>query len=149
MPAAALVPKNTSSGPSSIASLSRTEGAGSTGVFASAAAFAGDFVSRSGCGFILALHAGDGAREVVRVERLEIVDPFADANGVDRQFEAFGDGDQNPAARRAVELGDDEAGDARDLLEDLDLIERVLTRGGVEHEDHAVLDATTGQNALN
>src|SRR5581483_8000467 len=130
MPAAAFVPKNTSSGPSSIASLSRTDGAGSVASFASAA-FAGTFVLTSGCGFILALHAGDGAREVVRVERLEILDPFADADGVDRQFEALGDGDQDAAARRAVELGHDEAGNAGDLLEDFDLIERVLARGGV------------------
>src|SRR5579885_1258897 len=137
MPAAALAPKNTSNGPSSIASLSRTDGAGSAGIFASAA-FAGASALRSGCGFILVLHAGDGAREVVRVERLEIVDPLADADGVDRQFEALGDGHQNAAARRSVELGHDEAGDARDLLEDFHLIERILARGCVEHEDHAV-----------
>ena len=54
------------------------------------------------------------------------------------KVKALGDGDQNAAARRAVELGHDQAGHAGDLLEDLHLVQRVLTRGGVEHEQHAV-----------
>src|SRR6185437_9431037 len=39
---------------------------------------------------------------------------------------------------RAVELGHDKAGHARDLLEDLHLIDRVLPGGGVEHEHDAM-----------
>src|SRR5689334_13424461 len=143
MPAAAFVPKNTSSGPSSIASLSSTEGAGSMllateAVFTFASAMAGGFVSSSGCGFILALHPGDGARKIVRIEWLEIVDPFADADGINRQFEALGNRNKDAAPRGAVELGHDEARHAGDLLEDLHLVERVLPSGGVEHENDAV-----------
>src|SRR5215471_15084089 len=136
MPAAAFVPKNTSSGPSSMASLSRTDGADSIAAFVCAFGFA-DVVSRSGCGFILTLHAGDGAREIVRVERLEVIDALADADGIDGQFEALGDRDQDAAARRAVELGHDEARHSGDLPENLDLVERVLAGRGIEHENDA------------
>src|SRR5262245_53197617 len=127
MPAMALAAKNTRSGPSSMMSLDQTPCSGAVAAF-----------SRLGCGFILAIRSRDRAREVLRAERLEIVDAFADADGVDRNLKALGDGNQDAGSRRAVELGDDEAGDTRDLLEDLDLRERILTRGGVEHEDDAV-----------
>ena len=46
--------------------------------------------------------------------------------------------DQDAAARGAVELGHDQAGDAGDLAEHLDLRQRVLADGGVEHEQHRV-----------
>ena len=46
--------------------------------------------------------------------------------------------DQDAAARGAVELGHDEPGDAGDLVEDLDLRQRVLSDGGVEHQQHRV-----------
>ena len=44
--------------------------------------------------------------------------------------------DQHAAARGAVELGHDQTGDARDFLEDIDLRERVLAVGGIEHQHH-------------
>src|SRR5581483_11173646 len=53
-----------------------------------------------------------------------------------RQAELRRDGDQDSAARGAVELGHDQARDARDLLENLDLRQRILSHGGVEHEEH-------------
>ena len=49
-----------------------------------------------------------------------------------------GDRHQDAAARGAVELGHDEAGDARDLAEHLDLRQRVLADRGVEHQQHRV-----------
>src|SRR3990170_4440232 len=100
------------------------------------AASAGAATLDSGGCFILALCSRDRTREVLRIERLEIVETFAD--GVDGKLEALGDGHKDAAARRAVELGHHDPGDARDLLEDLDLIERVLPGGGVEHEDDTV-----------
>src|SRR5262245_7043685 len=136
MPATALVPKNTSSGPSSIASFAQTERSAS-GV--DLATFTG--ISVSGCGFILASGPGDGAGEVLRIERLEVVEALADAHRVDGELKALRDGDQDAAPCRAVELGHDEAGHARDLLEDLHLIDRVLPGGGVEHEHDAMRSA--------
>src|SRR5262245_13730778 len=131
MPPTALPAKNTRSGPSSMMSLDQTPCSGAEAPFLLA-------MLRSGSGFILAIRSRDSPREVLRDERLEIVDAFADADGIDRNLEALSDGDQDTAPRRAVELGDDEVGDARDLLEDLDLRERILPRGGVEHENDAV-----------
>src|ERR1700741_4165046 len=107
MPPTAFPAKNTRSGPSSMMSLDQTPCSGT--------------VARSGCGFILAIRSRDRAREVLRAERPEVVDAFADTDGVDGKSEALSDGDQDAAPRRAVELGDDETGDARDLLEDFDL----------------------------
>ena len=54
------------------------------------------------------------------------------------------DGDQNAAARGAVELGHHQPGDARDLAEHLDLRQRVLADGGVEHEQHRVRRGRVG-----
>ena len=68
----------------------------------------------------------------------EIGRGFADADIMDRQLEFFGDGDENAAARGAVELGHHEAGDARDLAENLDLAHRVLADRRIEHEQHGV-----------
>src|SRR5262245_61083526 len=131
MPATAFAAKNTKSGPSSMMSFDQTPCSETVAAFSLA-------IFRSGCRFILAIRSRYRAREVLRAERLEIVDAFADADGVDGNLKALSDGDQDAAPRRAVELGDDEAGDARDLLEDLDLRERILARGGIEHEDDAV-----------
>ncbi len=53
-----------------------------------------------------------------------------------RQAELGRDRHQNAAARGAVELGHHQAGDARGLAENLDLAERVLPDGGIEHQQH-------------
>src|SRR4249920_3338533 len=105
MPAAALVPKNTSSGPSSMASLVASASPDS-GVSVCARGAA------SGCFCIARVQAGDGAGKLLGIESLQVVDALADPDGIHRQTEAFGDSDENAAARRAVQLGDDEAGDA-------------------------------------
>jgi hypothetical protein len=55
---------------------------------------------------------------------------------MDGKRKFLGDRDENAAARRAVELGHRQAGDAGDASENFDLAERVLTDGGVEHEQH-------------
>src|SRR3989304_2612320 len=88
------------------------------------AASAGAATLDSGGCFILALCSRDRTREVLRIERLEIIETFADADGVDGKLEPLGDGHKDAPARRAVELGHHDPGDARDLLEDLALIER-------------------------
>ena len=84
------------------------------------------------------LHPGDDPRNLVRIERAQVVDPLADADRVDRQAVFLGRRDQHAAARGAVELGHDQAGDAGDFLEHLDLAERVLAGGRVEHEHDVV-----------
>src|ERR1035441_5106120 len=48
----------------------------------------------------------------------------------------IGNGDENAATRGAVELGHDQAGDAGDLAENLDLVERILADGGIEHQQN-------------
>ena len=55
-----------------------------------------------------------------------------------RQTEFVGDGNENPAARRAVELGHHQAGNARYLAENLHLAERILADRRIEHEQHRV-----------
>ncbi len=69
--------------------------------------------------------------ELARVKRLQVVDAFAHADGVNGQGVLGGYGNEDAATGGAVELGHDEAGDA-----------------GAPHDVLLVLDATTGQNAL-
>src|SRR6476469_1667556 len=118
MPAAALTPKNTSSGPSSMASLATSAAPDSGPRVCARGAASG------GCG-IARVQTSDGTGEILGVEGLQIVKPFADADGVDRQPEALGDRRENAAARRAVELGHHQAGHASDLLKRLHLVQRV------------------------
>src|SRR5580704_5435996 len=79
-----------------------------------------------------------GTGKIPRRERRQIVDALADADEMHRHFELLRDGDQNAAAGGTVELGHDETGDADDLAENLDLRQRVLADGGVEHEQHGM-----------
>ena len=85
-----------------------------------------------------ARQSGDGAGDGARIERAQIVDPFADADGVDRQAELLGGGDQHPAARGAVQLGHDQTGHPGQIAENLDLRQPILPGGGVEHEQDVV-----------
>src|SRR3954453_22676923 len=96
----ALAMKNTSNGPSSVASLNK------------------------GCGWvlsILALNSRNGLGEIASGERREVIDAFADADEVHRQFELFRQRHQNAAARGAVEFGHHQAGNASGTLKRLDL----------------------------
>ena len=85
---------------------------------------------------------GDRAGEIGRRERLEIVDAFADADEMHRQAEFPGDRDEDAAARRAVELGHHQPGDAGSLAEDFDLIKGVLSSRGVERQQGRVRRAS-------
>src|ERR1700682_3595756 len=109
--------KNTSSGPSSVASLN------------------------SGCGWVLSILAFNSCnrlREIARGERREIVDAFADADEVNRQFECLRQGHQEAAARGAVELGHDEPRDPSGTMKRLDLRQRILSHRGIEHQQHCM-----------
>ena len=59
------------------------------------------------------------AREVVGVERAQVLELLADADQLDRDAELVGDRQRDAALGRAVELGQDDAGDADRLAEQL------------------------------
>src|SRR5947199_9608668 len=87
----ALATKNTMSGPSSVASLN------------------------SGCGWVLSILAFNSCnrlRKIPRGEGRQIVDAFADADEVHRQFEFLRQRHQDAAPRGAVEFCHDESSDA-------------------------------------
>src|SRR3984957_15927291 len=67
------------------------------------------------------IQSNHGAGEVARRKRRKIVDAFANADEVHRNREFRRDGDEDAAARGAVEFGHDEPGDADGLLENIDL----------------------------
>ena len=70
------------------------------------------------------------------VEGLQSLDRFAHADGMDGQGEFFSDGDENAAARGAVQLGHDDAGHPGDVAKRLRLENSVLPGGGIENEQH-------------
>src|SRR3954451_8077524 len=65
-------------------------------------------------------------RKLLGAEGLQILDLLAHADEVNRNRPLPRDCRENAALRRAVELGDDEAGEAERVVESLDLCERVL-----------------------
>src|SRR6202034_4245550 len=69
---------------------------------------------------------GDGAGEVARRKRRKIVDAFTDTDEVHGNGEFCSNGDQNAAARGAVELGHHQPGNADGFLENIDLQQGVL-----------------------
>src|SRR4051812_19399761 len=71
-------------------------------------------------------------------KRDQIVDPLADADIADRQLQVVGDGHGDPTLGGAVELGEDDAVDARDARELARLGEAVLPHCRVEHQQHLV-----------
>ena len=66
---------------------------------------------------------------------------FADADEADRQAEFAGDGDDDAALGGAVELGEDDAGDAGGLGEQTRLLQAVLAGGGVDDKQGLVRGA--------
>src|SRR6185436_21171235 len=68
-------------------------------------------------------------RKLLRVERLQIVRLFADADEFDWQPELLLNRDDHAAFARAVELGDDEAREFYRLVEFTRLIQGVHPRG--------------------
>ena len=63
---------------------------------------------------------------------------LADADELDGQVDRLADGDDDAPLGGAVELGEDDAGAADRLGEDLGLADRVLAVGGVEDEQDLV-----------
>src|SRR3546814_13990269 len=80
----------------------------------------------------LPLDAHQRAGEGFRLERPEVVGALADADRVHRQALALGQCHDDAAARRAVQLGDDQAGHVHPLAERLDLLVGVLAAGSSE-----------------
>src|SRR5207247_2364012 len=74
--------------------------------------------------------------EIARDERAQVVDVFAYADEQKRNGPLPRDRANHPALGGAIELGDDEAGEAERVVEGLDLRERVLPGVGVEHAGH-------------
>src|SRR5579872_2968149 len=115
----AFATKKTSKGPNSVASLN------------------------SGCGWVLSItHSRflfdascvdprDRLGKITGGEGREIVDPLADADEMHRQFVFLRQRHQDSAARGAIELCHDKAGDAGGAMKRLDLRERVLSHRGV------------------
>src|ERR671915_1063061 len=77
-------------------------------------------------------------REVRRVERDEVLDVLADAEELDRDVDGLVHRDDDPAARRAVELRDDKAAHRYGRGERSRLRERVLPDRAVEDEQRLV-----------
>ena len=78
------------------------------------------------------------AREVLRVERPQVLELLADPDQLDRDPELVGDRQRDAALGRAVELGEDDAGDVDGLAEQLGLADAVLARGGVDGHQRLV-----------
>src|SRR6185437_3457023 len=125
MPILALMAKNSTSGPISSVSLRMGLSFCFSDIVSFIFAALRGFVSRV-CSAPLRAALRPGTRtpslqphyrpgEIARGEWCQVVDTLADADEVHRQFEAVGDGDEDAAARGAVELGHDEPGDAGGL----------------------------------
>src|SRR6516164_1489254 len=78
------------------------------------------------------------SREVLGREGRQIVDAFPHADEMDGQAEFCSDGDQDAAARGAVELGHDKPSDPGDIAKNLDLGERVLSDRRVQHQQNGM-----------
>src|SRR5215210_7993984 len=90
--------------------------------------------TRSSCGRSLPAHEGLG--ECPRLERRQVVGPLPQADQLHRDAELALDRDDDAALGRAVELGQDDAGDVDGLGEDPRLDDAVLAGRGVEDEQH-------------
>src|SRR6185312_9497729 len=80
----------------------------------------------------------DGPREVVRIERPQVLELLPDADQLHRHAQLLRDRERDAALRGAVELGEDDAGDVHRLAEQERLAQTVLARGGVDREERLV-----------
>lgn len=71
-----------------------------------------------------------GVEVGVEIEGEEVVDPLAYTNEADGEAALVGAGDEDAALRAAVELGEDESGDAEGGTELANLGKGVLAGGG-------------------
>src|SRR5438067_162481 len=123
MPKRELAAKNISSGPRSSTSLRAGLSWGLLAMWRDVARSRGFVIADDGGhGSVkrLRLKSGYSPREILRRERRQIVDAFADPDEMHRQSVLGRDGGQDPAPRRAVELGHGEPGDTGDLVKHLD-----------------------------
>src|SRR5579871_1651222 len=74
----------------------------------------------------------------LRVKWNEVVNLLAGAHVTNRQIQFAGDSDDDSAFRRAVELGENDSGNARMVPEFASLVQAILSRGGVEDKKHIV-----------
>src|SRR6476659_6302690 len=76
--------------------------------------------------------------KITRGEGCEIVEALTDADEVYRQFMLFGQRHQDAAARGAIELGHHQSGNAGGAMKCLDLRQRVLSNRSIEHQQHGM-----------
>ena len=130
-PSPNLVPmKNTSSGPSSSASL------------ISCGRSSLQLISASLCIVSHLAFPAIAARSPRAANGFEIVDTLAHADEMHGQGKFLRDGDEDAAARRAVELGHHQPGHPGTLAEDFDLIEGILSGRGIERQQCGVRRAS-------
>src|ERR1044072_9204390 len=82
-----------------------------------------------------------GSRVGFRVERDHVVDLFAGAHKADGGAQFAGDGHHEPPIGGAVELGEDDTGDADGASEFARLGKAVLPGGGVQDQQDVVRSA--------
>src|SRR5215813_307124 len=80
------------------------------------------------------LSTNESGRECHRVELAEVFDRLTDTDIADRNAELSSDRERNPATGRPIELGERHCGRTCRVHELARLRQRVLTRGGVDHE---------------
>src|SRR5206468_4406828 len=85
-----------------------------------------------------ALARDERAREVLCVERAQILERLADADQLHWQAELVRDRDRDAALGAPVELREGDARHADGVLEEARLLDGVLTRGRVDHEQRLV-----------
>ena len=83
-------------------------------------------------------------REFARLEGLQVFQLLAHADEVNGDGFFARDGAQHAALGGAVELGHDQAGELRRLVEGLDLRQRVLPGVAVDHQQHLVRGGDVG-----
>src|SRR5690606_12216688 len=91
--------------------------------------------TRSGC---LHGHVEKGVNEGSRVVRLQVVLLLADTDELDGYAQFSGDGEEDAALGRTVELGDDDTRQLHRVVEAPGLLETVLPCDGVEHQPHVL-----------
>ena len=79
-------------------------------------------------------HAEDAIGRAIGMERFERVELFADADELERLTGDLADRERRAAARIAIHLGEDDAGDAEALVELVGRFHGVLPGHGVGHE---------------
>ena len=80
-------------------------------------------------------HAEDAVGRAVGMERFQRVGLFAHADELQRLPGDVADGERRAAARIAIHLGEDHAGDAQPLVEFVGRFDGVLAGHGVGHEE--------------